>query len=323
MIPSPWPAIVRGHVFSRLSRRLSNLPDVALATCSLLPDLDDDERIADPCARGVRPRRRASRLGRPVGSMGRRSAWWCIRSTWDYAERRDAFLAWCAARSASAQLGPGDRLEHGQDLSADARRRRDPNRADDVDRARCARRGTRSFRRVDLVVKPSISSGVAAHVAIRPDAITQAARAHVERLLNDGRDGDGAALRRRRSTPTARPGSSTSTASFSHADPQRVRCSGRPGLPPISSGPSRTSRHGCPDAEERAVAEATLDALPWPRAELLYARVDLVRGGERRAAAAGARARRAVAVPRTWRRSRCAARGGDRRAPRARLTASG
>jgi hypothetical protein len=31
-------------------------------------------------------------------------------------------------------------------------------------------------------------------------------------------------------------------------------------------------------ADERAVAEATLDALPWPREALLYARVDLVRG---------------------------------------------
>ncbi len=33
-----------------------------------------------------------------------------------------------------------------------------------------------------------------------------------------------------------------------------------------------------PDAGERAVAEATLDALPWPREQLVYARVDLVRG---------------------------------------------
>ena len=32
-----------------------------------------------------------------------------------------------------------------------------------------------------------------------------------------------------------------------------------------------------PDASERAVAEATLDAMPWPREELVYARVDLVR----------------------------------------------
>ena len=34
------------------------------------------------------------------------------------------------------------------------------------------------------------------------------------------------------------------------------------------------------DADERGVAEATRDALPWPRDALLYARVDLVRGGD-------------------------------------------
>jgi hypothetical protein len=33
-----------------------------------------------------------------------------------------------------------------------------------------------------------------------------------------------------------------------------------------------------PDASERAIAEATLDEVPWPREELVYARVDLVRG---------------------------------------------
>ena len=32
-----------------------------------------------------------------------------------------------------------------------------------------------------------------------------------------------------------------------------------------------------PNGAERAIADAALDALPWPRRELLYARVDVVR----------------------------------------------
>jgi len=32
--------------------------------------------------------------------------------------------------------------------------------------------------------------------------------------------------------------------------------------------------------DERALAEATLDALSWPRETLLYARVDVVRGSD-------------------------------------------
>jgi hypothetical protein len=33
-----------------------------------------------------------------------------------------------------------------------------------------------------------------------------------------------------------------------------------------------------PDRAERVAAEEVLDSLPWPRSELLYARVDLIRG---------------------------------------------
>ena len=79
----------------RPSRRLSTLPDVVLATCSVLPDLDDDEGSLIPaleaCGLVAEPR-----------VWDDPSVHWAdvplvvVRSTWDYAERRDAFLAWCA-----------------------------------------------------------------------------------------------------------------------------------------------------------------------------------------------------------------------------------
>jgi hypothetical protein len=34
------------------------------------------------------------------------------------------------------------------------------------------------------------------------------------------------------------------------------------------------------DADELTLADAALDAIPWPRSTLLYARVDLVRGDD-------------------------------------------
>ena len=71
------------------------LTDVALATCSLLPDLDDDERLLIPALA-------------ELGLVAEPRVWddpsvdWdafravVVRSTWDYSDRRDAFLDWCA-----------------------------------------------------------------------------------------------------------------------------------------------------------------------------------------------------------------------------------
>src|SRR5205823_6568423 len=68
---------------------------IALATCSALPQLDDDERLIIPAlaARGVAAEPRV---------WDDPSVEWdayplvVVRSTWDYADRRREFLEWCA-----------------------------------------------------------------------------------------------------------------------------------------------------------------------------------------------------------------------------------
>src|ERR1700737_1923989 len=69
--------------------------DIALATCSRLPALDDDEAMVIPALAAM-------------GVSAVPEVWddpavrWpdhrlvVVRSTWDYAERRDAFLRWAA-----------------------------------------------------------------------------------------------------------------------------------------------------------------------------------------------------------------------------------
>ena len=81
------------------------LTDVALATCSLLPDLDDDERLLIPALA-------AHGLGAEPHVWDDPAIAWrsfrlvVVRSTWDYSDRRDAFLAWC--NSVPALLNPVD-----------------------------------------------------------------------------------------------------------------------------------------------------------------------------------------------------------------------
>ena len=59
-----------------------------------------------------------------------------LRSTWDYAERRDAFLAWARALPRVLNPRPGARVEHRQAaVPQRSRRRRGPGRADRVRRA--------------------------------------------------------------------------------------------------------------------------------------------------------------------------------------------
>jgi glutathione synthase/RimK-type ligase-like ATP-grasp enzyme len=127
----------------------------------------------------------------------------------------------------------------------------------------------------DVVVKPSVSAGARNTSRYRPTDGEQA-RAHVARLLATGR------------TVLVQP----------YVD--SVDAEGETGLIFIGGVFSHAIRKGpvlrthgvatdqlwapeeislrIPDASERAVAEATLDEVPWPREELVYARVDLVRG---------------------------------------------
>jgi glutathione synthase/RimK-type ligase-like ATP-grasp enzyme len=196
-----------------------------------------------------------------------------IRSTWDYAERRDAFLEWCAAvprvlNSVPVVTWNTDKT-YLRMLAAAG-----------VPIVPTTWFGTVSgaadvvLPEGPLVVKPVVSSGSQRTARYGPSD-GAAARDHVERLLAEGR-----AVMVQPYVTSVDAGGETGLVyidgSFSHAIGKGplLRASGvvTDELWAVEDITPRT-----PAADELAVAETTLDALPWSRTELLYARVDLVR----------------------------------------------
>jgi glutathione synthase/RimK-type ligase-like ATP-grasp enzyme len=198
-----------------------------------------------------------------------------VRSTWDYSERRDAFLEWCARPrrllNPAAVIGWNTDKHYLHELAA-AGIPIVPTTWISPEQRMAA---------IDVpagpvVVKPSVSAG-AQNTARYRNGDDEAIRAHVERLLDQGR------------TVMLQPYVAS------------VDSAGETGLIYVDGAFSHAIRKGpvlqvhgvathrlwapeeisarTPDAAELALAEATLDALPWPREELLYARIDLVEGG--------------------------------------------
>jgi glutathione synthase/RimK-type ligase-like ATP-grasp enzyme len=251
--------------------------DIALATCSLLPTLDDDERLVIPA------------LARHGLSAEPRvwddpSAIWddtrvvVVRSTWDYSDRREEFLEWCGRMP--RLLNPVAVIEWNTDktylrelagsgISVVPTTWISPG--DDV----------RSIKIPDgeVVVKPAVSAG-ARNTSRYGRGDGDRIRTHIDRLVAGGRtmllqpyvasvDGageiglvyfDGVYSHSIRKGPLLR---------LHHSATQRLWA------------PEDISV-GTPEAQERALAEATLDSLRWPREALLYARVDIVRGDDGR-----------------------------------------
>jgi glutathione synthase/RimK-type ligase-like ATP-grasp enzyme len=197
-----------------------------------------------------------------------------VRSTWDYSDRHAAFLEWCAKPRLLLNTLPviawNTDKRYLRELSAAGvpvvpTTWIDPGTPDD------------SVRIPDghVVVKPSVSAGARNTSRYRPTDSEQA-RAHVARLLARG--------------------STVMVQTYVES----VDTNGETGLIFIGGVFSHAIRKGpvlrthgvatdqlwapeeislrIPDASERAVAEATLEAVPWAREELVYARVDLVRG---------------------------------------------
>lgn len=254
---------------------ISTLTDVALATCAFLPNLDEDERLLIPALAGYGLVAEPRIWDDPsIGWDGFEMV--VVRSTWDYSDRREAFLEWCARprrllnppavirwntdkrylrelAAAGIAIVPTTWISPGEGMAAlvvpDGQ----------------------------VVVKPSVSAG-ARNTSRYRHGDHEAVRAHVERLLAEGR------------TVLLQPYVAS------------VDSAGETGLIYVDGVLSHAIRKGpvlrahgvaterlwapeeistrVPDAAERALAEATLDALPWPREELLYARIDLVRGGD-------------------------------------------
>jgi glutathione synthase/RimK-type ligase-like ATP-grasp enzyme len=258
-----------------VQRRHLKLSDVALATCSLLPDLDADERRLIPAleAQGVTAEPRV---------WDDPSVPWdefrlvVIRSAWDYAPRRDAFLAWCS--SLPRVLNSVPVITWNTDKSylrtlAGAGVPTVPTTWVDTDSAGARLRLPEG----PLVIKPAISSG-AQHTSRYRSDDREAARRHIDRLLMDGR-----AVMVQPYVASVDSHGETGLiyidGVFSHAI--------RKG--PLLHASGATTDHlwaleditpRVANADELAVAARALDALPWPRQELLYARVDLVRGSD-------------------------------------------
>ncbi len=260
---------------SRPSRRLTTLPDVVLATCSVLPDLDPDERSLIP-ALGAHGLVAEPRVWDDPSVQWAGITLVVVRSTWDYAERRDAFLAWCAdvprvlnsvpvitwntdkaylRTLAAAGIPIVPTLWIATDIGA----------------------GPFVLPDGDLVVKPSISSG-AQHTSRYGGADRDAARKHVERLLTEGRDVMVQPYVSSVDTD-GETGLIYIDGAFSHAI-RKGPLLRTPGIATDQLWAIEEITPRTPDADERTLAEAVLDALPWPRDELLYARVDVVRGGD-------------------------------------------
>ncbi len=239
-------------------------PRVALATCAQFPQLPDDEPLLLDalCARGIAAE---PAVWDDPSQDWQRFSLVVVRSTWDYVARRDQFVAWASSvpwllNSAEVIAWNTDKRYLRELPGAVATQFVAPGEHWDPPPG-------------EYVVKPTVSAG-ARDTARYSRGQEEQARAHLAGLLAAGR------------TAMVQPYLSAvddigETAlvyfdgEFSHA----IRKG--PLLAP-RTGPSNalfvkediTARR--PRAEELAYARTVLESLPWPREELLYARVDLI-----------------------------------------------
>jgi hypothetical protein len=258
-------------------------PRVALVTCAELPGADDDTGLllAQLAAMGMD--------AVPVVWSDRSVAWDAfdlalVRSCWDYAGRREEFLAW--ARRVPRLANPPGVLA----WNTDKRYLREleacgiptvptvwlaPGDAWTVPDAACASGS--------WVIKPAVSlaSLDTGRYDFRDAEEVRLATEHVRRLQHSGRD-----VMVQPYCGAIDTHGETSMVFFEGAFSHAVRKG------PILDGPDRgldrrflagggarlTPRQ--PNPAERALAERVLDAVPGGRAQLLYARVDLVPDGD-------------------------------------------
>ncbi|MDT7708365.1 MAG: hypothetical protein QOG20_3972 [Pseudonocardiales bacterium] len=199
-----------------------------------------------------------------------------VRSAWDYSARRDEFLGW--ARDTAARTT----LRNGPDVLAwntDKTYLRELGGVPVVPTAFLEPGDDVALPdRVEFVVKPSVSAGSRNTARYAADA-HPAARDHAQQLLAAGRtvmvQPYQASVDTRGETALLFVGGA-----FSHAASKAALLT--PGHVLSADKLFATEKISAtePTAAEREVAEAVLDAAPFAREDLLYARVDLVEGAD-------------------------------------------
>lgn len=238
-------------------------PRVALATCAEIPEGDEDVPALTAALGGLGVEAEAAIWDGEVDWAGFDLV--VLRSTWDYAERREEFLAWAGSVPRVLNSVPivewnTDKERYLTDLAAAG--------VPVVPTEFVAPGSPIAPPRGPFVVKPAVSAGGRSSARFEP-AEADAARALAGRIHADGR------------TAMVQPhlGELEETAlvyldgAYSHAVRRRV---------PLPAAGERTVFHldeevarTEPTPAERAVAEAALACAPG---ELLYARVDLLGG---------------------------------------------
>ena len=257
-----FPFLKRGRGAARIAR-----PRVALATCATLPDLDPDDRplvaaLAEHEISAVPAIWDDPAVDWPSFALV------VLRSTWDYAERRDEFLAW--ADSVPRLANPAGVVRWNTDKRT---------YLPELGRAGVPVVDTVFLRPGDgldpqpgtFVVKPSISAGGRSSGRFEPDDL-ESARALVDEIHAAGRWAMVQPFlpdRERGET-----GVVCLAGSIAHAVERRV-----PLPDPAGPRPSlyldETIRTREATADEQDVAARALAVVPDAR-DLLYARVDLL-----------------------------------------------
>ncbi|MGN9808545.1 ATP-grasp domain-containing protein [Micromonospora sp. BQ11] len=256
-------------------------PRVALVTCAELADLEADDRLViDPlAARGVVAD--AVVWDDPTVDWSRYDLA-VLRSPWDYMSRRDEFVAW--AQTVPALANPADVVRWNTD-----KRYLDELSAAGVPTVPTAwvaqgETWTAPADRGEYVIKPAVSAGSqdTGRYDLADPEHRDLAYAHVRRLGDAGR------------LTMVQPyldavDTAGETALLFLATPDGLRFSHAIRKGPMLTGPdlgtdglykAEEIRARDASADERAVAERTLAAVPGGSERLLYARVDLIPGAD-------------------------------------------
>lgn len=256
---------------------------IALVTCLAIPDLEDDDRLL------IAPLADHGYAARPVVWDDPEVDWarfdlTVLRSPWDYAPRRDEFIAWAKAvprlANDAATVAWNTDKHYLAELAA-AGVPIVPTRWVRPDGAT----GTASAALPDggeWVIKPTVSAG--SLDTGRYDLADPTDRAHAEAHLRRLRDEGRPAMIQPYLTAVDTYGETAMIffgGVYSHAIRKGPMLAG----PDLGAG---RDGHGLykpeaisarePSADERALADRVLDALPAGPDDLLYARVDVIPG---------------------------------------------